>query len=495
MRSFFKNTKSIKALTPDYWLYGLIAVHVFFWTMIPTLFRTVLPMDSLEGYVWGQHLVLGYDRNPWLNAWLTTLALKLGGYSGWMIYLFSQISVAICFWAVYRLGRKFLPAIYALVAVLLLEGIQFYSIAAVDFNDNVLEIGLWALICLYYYSATKEQKICDWLLVGLFAALATMAKYYAIMLFAPMFIFLITNKDARISFKKSGLYLSGLVFLIITLPHFIWLFNQDLATINYAVRRASEQNVPGSSPFHFALVYLGTFILPLLLFSILLIGKKTQSALGEQVKLTKFEKQFLCIIGFGPFVLTVVTAIIFRMTLHTLWGTPLLILWGLILVAFTQPYITKPKFYRFVSGVALIFLLMLGGYLYSMLCVDKASSSNYPGPETSKYVIELWQKKYHSLPHFVAGDRYSAGYVSYYAKNKPEVYILDYEAKSLIDVAKLYQYGAVFVWREDKKDSDIKQRILANFPEVKIIAKKNFNWMRGKKAPPIVLGVGFLAPR
>src|SRR5690242_16257216 len=73
-------------------------LHVFAWTILPFLIRHTLPLDSMEGYVWGQQLEWGYDKNPFVNGWLTALAVELGGYSGWMIYLFSQLSVALCFW-------------------------------------------------------------------------------------------------------------------------------------------------------------------------------------------------------------------------------------------------------------------------------------------------------------------------------------------------------------------------------------------------------------
>jgi len=104
----------------------------------------------------------------------------------------------LCFWSVWKLGKKILDPIYALIAVFLLEGIQYYTIAAVDFNDNVLEIGIWAAIALFFYNAIKEQKTLSWLAVGFLAALALMAKYYAIVLFLPMGFFLLTSKQGRV---------------------------------------------------------------------------------------------------------------------------------------------------------------------------------------------------------------------------------------------------------------------------------------------------------
>jgi len=114
----------VKSFQAERWLLLFIFLHVFFWTLIPSWVRYTLPMDAMEGTTWGHQLVLGYDKNPFLNAWLTRFALFLGGGYVWVIYLFSQLSVAACFWALFRLGEKFLPPIHALIAVLLLESMQ-----------------------------------------------------------------------------------------------------------------------------------------------------------------------------------------------------------------------------------------------------------------------------------------------------------------------------------------------------------------------------------
>src|SRR5690348_16872768 len=102
-----------------------IFLHLIFWTLAPTWIRFNLPMDSVEGTIWAQKLVFGYDKAPLLNAWITALAIKLFGYVDWAIYFTSQLSVAICFVALWQLAKKILSPIYALLAVLMLEGFQY----------------------------------------------------------------------------------------------------------------------------------------------------------------------------------------------------------------------------------------------------------------------------------------------------------------------------------------------------------------------------------
>jgi hypothetical protein len=120
------------------WFCLFIFLHVLAWTCIPYFTRYTLPMDSMEGYVWGRNLEWGYDKNPFLNGWLTYLAVLIDNYRGWAIYLFSQLSVALCFVGTWLLAKKILPLPQSFLAVVILESSQYYNLHAIDFNDNTL---------------------------------------------------------------------------------------------------------------------------------------------------------------------------------------------------------------------------------------------------------------------------------------------------------------------------------------------------------------------
>src|SRR5579862_5360712 len=120
------------------WFALFMLAHLIGWTLAPLLVRFNLPLDSIEGTLWGHQLEWGYDKNPFLNAWLTAFATFLDGQSGWMIYLFSQLSVVISFWAIWQLAKQIVTPAYALIAVMILEGVQYYHFHAIDFNDNTL---------------------------------------------------------------------------------------------------------------------------------------------------------------------------------------------------------------------------------------------------------------------------------------------------------------------------------------------------------------------
>ncbi len=94
-----------------------VFAHLLGWTLIPAFIRYNLPLDAIEGAMWGQQFEWGYDKNPFMNGWLTGLAALLSDHSSLMIYLLSQLSVVICFLYVWRLASKLFTPTQALIVV------------------------------------------------------------------------------------------------------------------------------------------------------------------------------------------------------------------------------------------------------------------------------------------------------------------------------------------------------------------------------------------
>ncbi len=457
-------------------------------------------MDAMEGTTWGHQLLLGYDKNPFLNAWLTRLALFLNDGSVWTIYLFSQLSVAICFWATFSLGKKILPPIYALIGVLLLESIQYYNLHAIDFNDNTLELALWSLTILFFYQASLKNKLSDWLLTGLFAGLGMMAKYYTAMLLIPMGLFLLMNSIARQQLKHLKIYAGLLVFIAIILPHTIWLFFHDFITIHYAIGRVS--NAPAllnpllnhlQSPLRFTWQQFEVLLPALFLFAILLLNKKP--ALTTLPPLNNFDKTFLFWVGAGPFLLTVLLSVFFGMKLRAGWGQPLFSLWGIILIRTFTPRLSREGLISFLGLLAALSIVMMSVYSIALIRAKEHSSANFPGQIIARELTQQWEKKYHTPLGFVAGPRWIAGNIAFYSHDHPDVYIdWDNKISSWIHENELRKTGAIFVWDPTEAIQISEKDIRARFPELGEVNIMHFFWMRNNKMKPIEIKVAFLPP-
>lgn len=481
------------------WMYAFILLHVLVWTLAPTWVRFSLPMDALEGTTWGQQLEWGYDKNPFMNAWLTATAVWIGGKSGWVIYLFSQLSVALCFWAVWKIGKKILPPIYAFIAVLLLEGIQYFNLHAIDFNDNTLELGFWSLTTLFFYRALREHHLKNWLLTGVFAAFSMMTKYYAVMLFLPMLIFMLCYRQTRAQFKSLPLYLGLLLFLAIITPHTIWLFQHDFITITYAVGRVSSAPNWHNHFYYPAIFAWQQFIVffpALVLFLTLFIGKvKNENVISEIPKPSQYDRTFLLIVGLGPFLLTILLSAFTGIKLRAGWGQPLLTFWPLILLAFAGPVITRARFQRFIIILFTLFAATVFSYCAALIRAEKPSSANFPGENIADVLTEEWTDTYHSKLSFVVGPRWLAGNVAFYSKDHPRVYIeADKKLSPWIDEEKLKQHGAIFVWDPTEKYQIPVAEMKARFPKLGPVNTMRFMWLRNKTTPPLEISVAFLPP-
>lgn len=494
----------MKSLTPtqaNSWFLLFILFHVAVWTLAPTFVRFNLPMDAMEGATWGHQLEWGYDKNPFMNGWLTALATGIGGQNGFMVYLFSQLSVALGLWAVWQLGKKMLPPLYALLAVVLLEGIQYYNFHAIDFNDNTLEVGLWGLTTWFFYRAlTEENNLLPWLLTGLFAGLGMMTKYFTALLLLPMLMLLILTPSTRKQFKKWPIYYGCLIFLIVITPHSIWLFQHDFITIQYAVDRVSSPPTWLNHIFYPSQFIWQQFeaILPavLLLLILLLTGKYSPySKHSCKFHITPFDKAFLWYVGVGPILLTVFLSAVIGMKLRAGWGQPLFSLWGIIFICLAQPNVNRITFYRFMTFLFILMGVSIVGYSSALIRAPEPSSANFPGEFIATELTQTWQSKYHTPLQFVAGTRWVAGNIAFYSADKPSVFIdWNKQFSPWIDENQLKKTGAIFVWDLSDGKTVSPDEIKARFPNLSPIETKHYAWRRNKNMPPVEILVAWLAP-
>lgn len=481
------------------WFYLFAITHLLCWTLAPALVRYNLPLDAIEGTIWGHQLEWGYDKNPFLNGWLTALAVSLGSSSGWQIYLFSQLSVICCFWSIWQLGKQFLNPCYALIAVLLLEGIQYFNFHAIDFNDNTLELGLWGFTTYCFYRALRptHAKTRWWILTGLFAGLGMMAKYYTATLLTAMGLLMLLSPIARKQLSTRAFYWGVLAFLLIILPHVTWLYFHDFVTIRYVFARASS--FPSwknhfTFPAIFAWQQFEVLAPAVILYLLLFIGPKPYLAPLEPAP-TSFDKLFLCSMGLGPLLLTLMLSLLCGTNLRAGWGMPLLFLSGLLLVSFFPVRLSVIKLQRFIALIFTLMAVLVTGYVYSLLDTRSPSSANFPGNMIASSLTRLWHEQFHTRLAYVAGSRWVGGNVSFYSPDHPAVYIEWNPAHApWIRLNDLKKQGGLFIW-EISANEHLPDEIKQQFPTLQRFTVMTFTWLRDHhQLTPVQLGIAILPP-
>jgi len=257
-------------------------------------------------------------------------------------------------------------------------------------------------------------------LVGLFAAIGFLSKYLFIYLLISidlLFVYLIFfKKIKKIDFK----YLIILeVFLVLLVPHLIWLFNNDFITVFYGLKRTGlEETVILSHlryPLTFLLKQIGLLI-PFF-FLIFLLIKKFRFKFKINFKDQKLI--FLFFINLVPIILMFITSVITGSKIRTMWMTPFYLFFGIFIIYLLKSQIDLKKINSFMIGF--LFLFLLSPITYSYVSISQSEKrTDYPGEEIAKKIQAVWDQDFDKEIQFVTGDEWKAGNLSYHLKSRPK---------------------------------------------------------------------------
>ena len=400
--------------------YIFVTAHLIFWTLIPSITNHNLPLDTIEALAWGSNLDWGFNKHPPMSAFFPEIFFQIFGSQDWVYYLLSQIFVIISFYYVFKFSKEILKNnLLAFISVLLIESIYFYNFTTPEFNVNVCQLPFWSLTVYYSWKIYigKEIKFLDCFLVGLFAAFGFLSKYLFIYLLVSidlLFIYLIFfKKERKFDFK----YLITLeVFLVILVPHLIWLNNNDFITITYGLARTGLEDSSLIDhikfPITFLLKQLG-ILFPFLILVWLLINKVKFNLNLKDKKLL-----FLITINILPIILMFLTSLITGSKIRTMWMTPFYLLFGTLFVYLFQTQINFKKLKSFMIGFIFFFFLSPGLYAYVSISKDD-KRTDYPGKEIAIKTQYAWDQQFSSTINVVLGDEWNAGNLSYHLKSRP----------------------------------------------------------------------------
>ena len=400
--------------------YIFVTAHLIFWTLIPSITNHNLPLDTIEALAWGSNLDWGFNKHPPMSAFFPEIFYQIFGPQDWVYYLLSQIFVIISFYYVFKFSNEiFNNKLLGLVSVLLIEAIYFYNFTTPEFNVNICQLPFWSLTIYYSWKiySSKEIKFLDCFLVGLFAAFGFLSKYLFIYLLASidlLFIYLIFfKKERKFDFK----YLITIeVFLVVLVPHFIWLYNNDFITITYGLARTGLEQSSFIDHIKFPIIFLLKqvgILIPFLILSWLLVKKIKLNLNFKDKKLL-----FLLAINILPIILMFLTSLITGSKIRTMWMTPFYLFFGTLFVYLFQAQINIKKLKPFMIGF--VFFFFLSPALYAYISISKDDKrTDYMGKEIALKTQYAWDQQFDSRINVVLGDEWNAGNLSYHLKSRP----------------------------------------------------------------------------
>ena len=421
--------------------YIFITAHLIVWTLIPTLTNNNLPLDTIEALAWGSNLDWGFNKHPPMSAFLVETFYQIFGNNDWAYYLLSQICVVFSFFIIWSLSKDFFEKkIYSFLSILLLEGIYFYNYTTPEFNVYVCELPFWSLTVFYCWKGFKNNKYTDWLLFGTFAAFGILSHYLFIYLLLSMdFFFLYMLIKKKIDFKCM---VSLIPFLIILLPHLIWLTENDYITISYGLHRTGSGEQNFLDHIIHPLIFLGKQIGILIPFFLMLLF--LNSKLKTKFNFKDNKLLFLLATNIVPIALVFLTSMIMGVKIRTMWMTPFYLFFGVLVIYIFQSQINLNKLKGFTTVFLILFIFSPFAYAYvSITETDKRT--DYEGKKIADEVQKLWDKNYKNKIEIVQGDEWHAGNLSYHLASRPEWH------RNINNIIRAKNNGVIGVWSKEQR--------------------------------------------
>jgi 4-amino-4-deoxy-L-arabinose transferase-like glycosyltransferase len=413
----------------------LCLYHLILWTIVPYFSNKNLPLDVIEALAWGQDFDFGYNKHPPLSAWIPGLLFKIFANKDWVYYLLSQVFIVISFIFLWKISSIFFKKkTLILLSIISIEGIAFYSFETPQFNVNICQIPLWIITIYFFWKCIKNNRITDWILLGIFSALGFLTKYIFAYLLLSLFAYLIFIFFKKKKFNFNCLY-ALLIFILLITPHLQWLKQNNFITIQYALKRGglNEFNIYNHllNPFKFIISQL-TILVPFLLLIYSLVKKLKFKFFLKDEKFTFLIFSFLL-----PFILILATSIITGSKIKTMWMIPFYSLTGIFFIFLLQDQISLKKLKIF--NILLFLFLILSPTLYSLRSIYFDSRTGYEGKKVASEIEKEWKLISRNNISNVGFSEWYAGNLSYHLSNRPKVFLEekdDFYKKTAVIISK-----------------------------------------------------------
>jgi len=396
-----------------------LILHLFFWTLAPSISNINLPLDTIEALAWGSNLEWGFNKHPPFSAFAVEIFYTIFGSNDWAYYLLSQIFVVVSLIYVWKFSNEiFNEKIYSLLSVLTLSGIYYYNFTTPEFNVNVSQLPFWALTVYFFWKSINSNNRINWILFGIFSALGFLSKYLFIYILLAIFFYFILNIKIYKKFITNYL-LSIAISLAILTPHFIWLFKNNFITIVYGLNRSSLTNTTWVDHLENPLVFIFKQILILIPFFIMIfiLLKK----FNFKFNLKNRKNLFLVSINLIPIILILFTSIVSGAKIRTMWMTPFYLFFGTLFIEVFRKNIDLKKIRKFL--IFFLFLFVLSPAIYLGISIyDKNKRTDFPGKEIARLVQNKWNDNFVNDIKIVIGDEWFAGNLSYHLNSRPVWY-------------------------------------------------------------------------
>ena len=497
-----KNAGAIDHSSDPVVLVALMATcQLVAWTLVPALTHSSLPLDVVEGYMWGREWVLATYKHPALPSWVLEITRIATGTTGWPAYLVSQLFIAATYVFVFLLGRDLLGPQRAAAGTLLLTGIAFYAWPTTEFNHNIAQMPFWAALPWALWRAVERNNVAWWVLAGVLAAGGIYAKLTFALLLITLIGWMLWDRDARRCLAAPGPWIGLAVLVALVAPLAQWLVAHHFAPLQYAASRSQ------ASQMDLQAFLVGLFISVVGTFALLaiagLIGPWVPAnPTGRQAEIQPSPAaarsiRFLALFTTAPLVLTLIGAGLSGSSLKVAWSSSFFNHAGIWAIALTSARFSGQALRRIAVCAGVLLTAVPLGYALIAVARPLTASTplrvNWPQAEISKRFVDIWARETGQPLRIVSGNRWIAGLVGVTAADSPSILSgADLAASPWITPERLEREGMLVVWNaRNVRMPQFLLPLIADAP----VKEERFSWKRPTDGGEIVIRYAIVPPR
>ncbi len=451
-----------------------LILHFVLFSLAPSL-RNSLPMDSIEAIVWGQDLSWLTNKHPPLSGFLAIIFYKLFFANDISIYILSQACVVIGFIYIYKIAKLFFDEKKALISTMLLQGVIYYNFTSIEYNVNVVSLALWPITAYYFYKSINENKLHQWIILGISVGINVLNKYSAIYLFSGMIAYTIVSHETFKQLLNKKMYLAVILAFLISFPHIYWLYKTDFIVFEYFKGRMVSGDQYGIFahlifPIRFLFAQILNGILTIVLFFTFYFFSKKDKNIEKNEKienLKKYDKLYIFCLGIFPLFAIMGQSFISGNKLRTMWGTPFLYMLTIFLFAFFNFSINE-KMYKKLKISIYSIMAIIAIITFGKTIRTKSVRSYFPKKQFVEDMGEFWKNevKEDNLK-YVMGDIWYTSHLSLYHTNKPTIiYDIDKQYKNILTEDELNKNGIMIVGNTEHEVKKF-QDYLSKYDDIK----------------------------
>jgi 4-amino-4-deoxy-L-arabinose transferase-like glycosyltransferase len=434
-----------------------LVLHSVVWTALPSLLYFNLPLDVIEALTYGREWQLGYEKLPPLPWWLAEAVYRVFGFDA-ALYALCQAVVIVAFVAVWLTARPLVRATGALAALLILDGLHYLNFSSVKFNHNVIELPLWALAGFAFHAALRRQQLRYWIVLGIALGLGWWAKYFVVILAAPLALFVLLDPQARRQLAGPGPWVGAAATLAVIAPNLFWLLEHGSSPFGYAQARAAPPGGPLDhlvNPLRFLIGQIPSLIPPALIAAPLFWppAQKTQPRAGAGPD--AFDRRIIALLAFGPALTLFAFSLISGRATQATWGAPLWLFIGVWFVVQLRAVLEPARLVHLGGHWAAVSLIFVAAFAADYLVLPgfdhRYRAAFFPGDRLSAAITQRFEQATGEKPAYVIASMWDGGNVAHYSPQRPQPRVLvdgSSDRAPWIDVADLRRHGAVLVWTE-----------------------------------------------